>query len=227
MHHDEYKKEEVFSFISNQNLSNFVCIPVCGMFWVGGYIYSNENKISPVELNFARYIIQIVSTYIIIKFTGEKIDFRDKKDFRRLVLRSAISALNGLVAALFQMYLPLTVYYTISASTTMFAFILNYFLFGIHVTAHQVKAIIGAIIGIVLVINGRAIYQYLDSSYEFTSNFDYSSTDLWVQIFVGFLVVVWAFIWAYGIVITGKHHASFHEFIVMNTMVGYFIFSAL
>jgi hypothetical protein len=48
-----------------------------------------------------------------------------------------------------------------------------------------------------------------------------------VQIFVGFLVVCWSCIWAYGIVITGKHHATFHEFIYMNTMVGYFMFSAL
>lgn len=41
------------------------------------------------------------------------------------------------------------------------------------------------------------------------------------------LVVLWNFIWAYGIVITGKHHASYHEFIVINTMTGFFMFNIL
>lgn len=41
-HHDHlYHKEQVFSFISNQSLSNYFLIPVCGMFWVGGFLFSN------------------------------------------------------------------------------------------------------------------------------------------------------------------------------------------
>lgn len=109
--------------------------------------------------------MQIISTFLIVYLRNEKVDFKNSKDHKLLIIRSAISALNGLVAAFFQMYLPLTVYYTINASTTIFAFLLNYFLYGIHVTAHQVKAVIFAIIGIALVINGRAIYQLVDSSY--------------------------------------------------------------
>lgn len=70
-----------------------------------------------------------------------------------------------MAAAFFQMYLPLTVYYTINASTTIFTFILNYFLYGVHVSLNQMKAVAAAFIGIVLVINGRAIYQLIDSSY--------------------------------------------------------------
>lgn len=154
--------------------------------------------------------MQLISTFAIIKVRNESMDFRDSRDYRLLIIRSAISGLNGLAASFFQMFLPLTVYYTINASTTIFAFILNYFMFSIHVTTTQMKAVAVAILGIILVINGRAIYQLIDSDYHFTSNFDYSSNALWVQIFMGFLVVCWSFVWAYGIVITGKHHASFH-----------------
>lgn len=109
----------------------------------------------------------------------------------------------------------------------MFAFILNYFLFGVHITATQAKAVMAALVGILFVINGRAIYQFFDDSYEFKTTFDYSSNILWVQILMGVLVMVWSLIWAYGIVITGKHHATFHEFIVINSMAGYFMFGVI
>jgi drug/metabolite transporter (DMT)-like permease len=152
----------------------------------------------------------LIFIFIILKLRKEDVDFKNGRDYRLLLVRSAISAINGAVAGLFQMYLPLTVYYTINSSTTIFSFVLNYLLYHVPVSARQVKAIIAALIGIVLVINGRAIYQIMDSSYEFTSNFDYTSSELWVQILMGILVVVWSCIWAYGIVITGKHHATFH-----------------
>jgi hypothetical protein len=42
---------------------------------------------------------------------------------------------------------------------------------------------------------------------------------------MGIVVVVWSCIWAYGIVISGKHHASFHEFVLIHSIVGYFMFS--
>lgn len=90
-----------------------------------------------------------------------------------LMVRSVISGLNGLAAAFFQMFLPLTVCYTIGACVIIFTFLLNYLLFGVHVTSNQMKAVAAAFVGIVLVINGRAIYQLIDSSYEFTSKFQY------------------------------------------------------
>lgn len=121
------------------------------------------------------------------------------------------------------MFLPLTVYYTINASTTIFAFILNYFLFGIHVTRNQKISIVAGIIGIILVINGRAIYSLLNSDYEFTSNFNYTSSDLLVLGLVGVGVVLWSLVWAYGIIITGKHHATINEFILINAVIGFFM----
>lgn len=167
----------------------------------------------------------MISIFLILKIRGEEVDFKNAKDFRLLLVRSTISAFNGAVAGLFQMYLPLTVYYTINSSTTIFTFVLNYLLYHVPVSARQVKAVIAALIGVGLVINGRAIYQYLDSSYEFTSDFEYTSSDLWVQIFMGLMVVVWSSVFAYAIVITGKHHASFHESILFNSVEGYLISS--
>jgi drug/metabolite transporter (DMT)-like permease len=95
----------------------------------------------------------------------ESVDFRDPQDYKMLMIRSVISGLNGMAASFFQMYLPLTVYYTINASLTIFAFLLNYFLYGIQFTMNQVKAVIIALVGIALVINGRAIYHFFDDEY--------------------------------------------------------------
>lgn len=167
----------------------------------------------------------MISIVAILKIRGEDVDFKNGKDFRILLIRSTIAAFNAATAGLFQMYLPLTVYYTIASSSTIFTFFLNYLLFDVPVSSLQIKAVIAAIIGVGMVINGRAIYQFLDSSYEFTSDFEYTSTELWVQIFMGLLVVVWACIWAYAAVITGKHNASFHESILFNSLEGYCISS--
>ena len=84
-----------------------------------------------------------------------------------LIIRSTISGFNGLAASFFQMYLPLTVYYTLNASMTIFAFLLNHFLYGVHFTVNQRKAVTVGMIGIALVVNGRIIYQFFDSSYQF------------------------------------------------------------
>lgn len=42
---------------------------------------------------------------------------------------------------------------------------------------------------------------------------------------MSFLIIVWAAIWAYGITITAKHQSSFHGFILINSLVGYFMFA--
>lgn len=44
---------------------------------------------------------------------------------------------------------------------------------------------------------------------------------------MGLGVMAWSFIWAYGIIITGKHHASFNEFIFINAIVGFAMFCAM
>lgn len=38
-------------------------------------------------------------------------------------------------------------------------------------------------------------------------------------------VIVWNAVWAYGVVITGKHHSSINELILINTLVGLFMFT--
>ena len=132
-----------------------------------------------------------------------------------------------MAASFFQMYLPLTVYYTINSSSTIFTFVLNYLLYGIPITSHQKKAVVISMVGIILVINGRSIYQFLDSSYQFESTFDYSSRSLLTLTIAAFLVVVWSCAWSYGIIISAKHHASFHQFIFINTLVGFFMFAVM
>jgi drug/metabolite transporter (DMT)-like permease len=132
-----------------------------------------------------------------------------------------------MAASFFQQYLPLTVYYTINSSSTIFTFVLNYLLYGIAITSHQKTAVAISMVGILLVINGRTIYQLIDNSYSFESSFDYSSQNLLTLTFAALLVVVWSCFWSYGIIISGKHHASFHQFIFINTLVGFFMFAVM
>jgi len=81
------------------------------------------------------------------------------------MVRGIISAVNGLAAAIFQMFLPLTVYYTLAASTIVFTFLLNFWLYKMELPSNQIKSVIIALVGIVLVINGRVIYSLFDGDY--------------------------------------------------------------
>lgn len=98
-------------------------------------------------------------------FTSQPLHLKHEKDYKILVIRGLISAMNGLVAAFLQMYLPLTVYYTLSASTLIFTFLLNFWLYKIELTSSQIKSIIVALVGILLVINGRVVYTMIDGGY--------------------------------------------------------------
>jgi drug/metabolite transporter (DMT)-like permease len=127
----------------------------------------------------------------------------------------------------FTRYLPLTVYYTINSSTTIFTFLLNYLLYNVSISTNQKRSVFVALLGIVLVINGRAIYSLLDSSYEFHTSYDYGSSSLTVLCLVGVGVVLWSLVWAYSIVTTSKHNASFNEFILINSLFGHFMFASI
>jgi drug/metabolite transporter (DMT)-like permease len=198
----------MFSLVSNDTFANYISMPVSGILWVVAFIFANEHKISPIESNFARYICQIIIQIPLMYFSGQPFYLKHEKDMKLLIIRAIISSFNGVATAIFQMFLPLTVYYTLSASTLIFTFLLNYWLFKADLSVNQIKAIIVALLGIALVINGRNIYQIFDSNYQFSSNFDYSSTSTSVIFMVSIGVVAWSFVWAYGIVITGKHHSS-------------------
>ena len=134
-------------------------MPISCLLWVSGYIYPNEHKTSPIEMNYSRYTVQIFLQTALIMMTSRSFDLTRPKDFKIIVTRAIISSVNGLFTAFFQMYLPLPVFYTLSSSSIIFVFMFNHFLYHTPVTATQAKAVAVAILGLILVINGRYVYS--------------------------------------------------------------------
>ncbi len=100
-----------------------------------------------------------------MRVKGESFDIKNRSDLKTVLIRSLISALNGCVVAFFQLFLPLTVYYTLNASSIVFSFLLNYFLYKVPLSKNQIRSIVVSMVGVILVINGRYLSTFLDSSY--------------------------------------------------------------
>lgn len=86
-----------------------------------------------------------------------------------------------------------------------------------------------AFIGILLTVNGRSIMHFIDSDYQFVSDFkNYRSEDPMVMLLVSALLLLFVVFWAYAILITKKneHHiveVVYHQalFGIIGTSVGY------
>jgi len=84
--------------MSNQKIS-IIFLFTCGIFWVNGFIYSNERKISPIEANYGRYYVQIIISITIILFRRESFLLENENDYKILIIRSTISGINGILMA--------------------------------------------------------------------------------------------------------------------------------
>lgn len=128
--------------------------------------------------------------------------------------------------AFFQLYISLPIFYTLGGSVIIYSFLINYFIYKVDATSNQIKAVLSALLGIILTVNGRYFYSLIDSNYHFQSKFHYSSSSMSVFITVCLMVLLWMVFWAYGIVITAKHHSSINQFIFINSLVGLYMTSA-
>lgn len=74
-------------------------------------------------------------------------------------------AVHNYIISLAQFYLPLPLVHIIHSSGTLYICVWNYLIFGTKINYEQIKGIIIGFTGVILVINGRILIQWIDPSY--------------------------------------------------------------
>ena len=69
--------------------------------------------------------------------------------------------------AFFQLYISLPIFYTLGGSVIIYSFLINYFIYKVDATSNQIKAVLSALLGIILTVNGGYFYSLIDSNYHF------------------------------------------------------------
>lgn len=127
--------------------------------WVTGFIYANENNMSPFETTLSRYTIMLFVTYAHCRYNGSSMVFFNRPHEKTLIFRNIVLALHGFVVTIMQFYLPLGIFHTLVISGQIFIFLANYLLKGVKITYKQAIGVGVSFIGLGLIINGRFIYE--------------------------------------------------------------------
>lgn len=134
--------------------------------WPLGWIYSNEHNIPMCQSTMIRGISTLIFNYMICRINNCPMVFSERKTFSLLVLRSLILSLTSLAIGFSQFILPLSITHTIISSSTLFVFLIDYFVNSININLKQGVGITIGVIGMLLASNGRALSQWADNSYE-------------------------------------------------------------
>ena len=92
-----------------------------------GVIFSNDNKVNPIETSLVRGIASVILNFIIARYYDMTLDFKYDVTFNNLFKRNFIMVLHGLAMGTAQFYLPLPIVHTISFFSPIFVFIIDYF----------------------------------------------------------------------------------------------------
>jgi drug/metabolite transporter (DMT)-like permease len=82
-----------------------------------------------------------------------------------LMIRSTIFTLHSFVLGWSQFYIPLYLVHTISAIGPIFVCILNYFIYKVKINKEQMIGMAIAFGGILLAVNGKSIYHFINPDY--------------------------------------------------------------
>lgn len=133
--------------------------------WPLGWIYSNEHNLPMSQSTMIRGISTLIFNYILCRIYNCVIVFSDRKTFSLLVLRSLIISATSLAIGFSQFILPLSIAHTIISSSTLFVFLIDYFINRININLKQGLGIAIGVIGMLLAANGRVLSLWMDTSY--------------------------------------------------------------
>ena len=123
--------------------------------------------------------------------------------------------------------MSITFYFTLSSSTILFCFILNYYIYRQPFTGFQILALIVSAIGVLMVINSTPLLMFYSNFNDAVDKPDFENSTYIVHVIWGIIVILESMGWAYAIITTGKHHSSFHQTLLISALSGLAIASCL
>ena len=117
----------------------------------------------------SRYTVGAVSSYFYARSINSPWKLDQKIPFLKLMFRSTVLLAHTFVSSTVQFYIPINLFHVLGFMGPIFTFLTNYLIFGIKATRTQMIAVASTFAGLILTINGRLLYSFIDEDYEFTS----------------------------------------------------------
>lgn len=130
--------------------------------WTVGLLVSAETEYATVfYIGIVRGIITVLSSYIIARAFGWRLDIRNKSDLRVSLIRAFITGVQQVVTVFAFYYLPPSLVYTITNIGPIIVFVIDYFKNGISVTPRQIAGVAVAAVGLIVAVNSLVIMDWL------------------------------------------------------------------
>ena len=150
------------------------------------YLYLNEAEVRGFEGTFIRGFLHIICGHFFCMKNKKTVAFSHTQSFMTLCIRNGAMIFYATSIGVAQFYLPLPIVHTICGSGPIFVFIIDYFMNGVGINAKQFMAIVIAVAGLVLAINGSMLIKYIDPEFETHSEFEnYQSENAVVATLMG------------------------------------------
>lgn len=118
--------------------------------------------------------ISITSThYLIARYLGLDVDFKGARNNKYLIIRSLIMLVNQIAYTSMHYVVSVPVINILNISGSIFAFIVDYFMYGTPIHKEQMLGIIIGFLGVAVTVNGELILSMIDSGYTYQSKFQH------------------------------------------------------
>ena len=142
------------------------------------------------------------------------LDYKYDANFINLFKRNFLMVIHGLALAASQFYLPLPIVHTLSFSSPIFVFIIDYFENGVRVSKSQIYCLLLAVMGMICTVNSELVRRLLDDNYEITTDFkNYISLDPYHFTIYSLVLMFVMFLWAYAILRVRNCYKNHHSLV--------------
>ena len=92
--------------------------------------------------------------YLIAKYLGMEVDFKGIRNNKYLFLRSMIMLVNQIAYTAMHYVVSLPTINILNISGSIFAFVIDYFMYGTKINPQQIPGIIAGCLGVAVTVNG-------------------------------------------------------------------------
>jgi drug/metabolite transporter (DMT)-like permease len=121
----------------------------------------------------ARGVTITVTHYLIARYLGLDVDFKGARNSKYLIIRSLIMLVNQIAYTSMHYVVPVPVINILNISGSIFAFIVDYLMYGTPIHKEQIMGIVVGFLGVAVTVNGELILSMIDPGYTYHSKFEH------------------------------------------------------
>lgn len=113
-------------------------------------------------MNLIRGVTTFVTHILLLRFLGMDLDFKSSRNNKYLIIRNVIMLVNQITYTAMHYVVPLPVINILNISGSIFAFVVDYALYGTVINRRQVVGFAIGCLGLMLTVGGEYVMSMFD-----------------------------------------------------------------